>query len=138
MEEKKRLWVQTKMDPCFYKMILYKVASMAEVWCRLDLLQRPHPLARWLGACGDAVLWVQTCCPPCFSFRCRSPGAHIACYFFTIHSYLLLSRSGRGSWLDALAARLKGQPPGHGLPPGGGAQGAAPPGRRESLRGEAP
>ena len=87
------------------------------ILCRLDLLQRPHPLARWLGACGDAVLWVQTCCPPCFSFRCRSPGAHIACYFFTIHSYLLLSRSGRGSWLDALAARLKGQAPGCGLQP---------------------
>ena len=43
------------------------------VWYKLDLLQRPHPLARWLGACRNAVLWIQTCCPP-FSFRCRSPG----------------------------------------------------------------
>ena len=49
MEEKKRLWVQTKMDPCFDKIILYKVASMAEVWADLNA-------------------------PP-FSFRCRSPGA---------------------------------------------------------------
>ena len=47
VEEKKRLWVQTKMDPCFYKMILYKVASMAEVWCRLECpaLLFPLPLA---------------------------------------------------------------------------------------------
>ena len=45
-----------------------------QVWCRLDLLQHPHPLARWLGARRSAVLVVQTCAP-CFSFRCRSPGA---------------------------------------------------------------
>ena len=47
--------VQTKMDPCFYKMILCYVASMAKVWCRLDLPQHPHPLARWPGGlwrCG--------------------------------------------------------------------------------------
>ena len=91
MEEKKRLWVQTKMDPCFYKMVLCKVASMAEVWCRPDLPQRPHPLARWLGACRSAVLVVQTCAP-CFSFRCRSPGAHP-----TRGS----PGAVRGSWLDA-------------------------------------
>ena len=55
--------VQTKMDPCFYKIVLYKVASTAEVWYKLDLPQRPHPLARWLGARRSAVLWEQTCCP---------------------------------------------------------------------------
>ena len=39
--------VQTKMDPCFYKIVLYKVANMAEVWCRLEcpLLLFPLPLA---------------------------------------------------------------------------------------------
>ena len=130
--------VQAKMDPCFYKMALHYVASVCKFGADLTCFSVPiRSLAGW-------VLVAMRCCgckpvaPPCFSFRCRSPGAHIACYFFTIHSYLLLSRSGRGSWLDALAARLKGQPPGHGLPPGGGAQGAAPPGRRESLRGGAP
>ena len=44
MEEKKRLWVQTRMDPCFYKMALCYVASTAEVWYKLDLLQHPRPL----------------------------------------------------------------------------------------------
>ena len=46
MEEKKRLWVQTKMDPCFYKMILHCVANMAEIWCKPEcpLLLFPLPL----------------------------------------------------------------------------------------------
>ena len=34
MEEKKRLWVQTKMDPCFDKMTSHYVANMAEIWCK--------------------------------------------------------------------------------------------------------
>ena len=93
--------MQTKMDPCFYKIVLYKVASTAEVWYKLDLPQRPHPLARWPGACGSAVLVVQTCAP-CFSFRCRSPGVRIARYFFTIHYSLLLltfaKRVGGAGW----------------------------------------
>ena len=75
MEEKKRLWVQTKMDPCFYKMVFCKVASVCKFGTDLNA--------------------------PCLSFRCRSPGAHVARYFFTLHSYFLLSRSGRGSWLAA-------------------------------------
>ena len=62
--------VQTKMDPCFYKMSLCKVASACKFGANLDA--------------------------PRFSFRCRSPGVHIARYFFTIHSYLLLPRSARG------------------------------------------
>ena len=35
------------MDPCFYKIILHKVASMAEVWCKPEcpLLFFPLPLA---------------------------------------------------------------------------------------------
>ena len=39
--------VQTKMDPCFYKMVLCYMVSMAEVWCRLEcpLLLFPLPLA---------------------------------------------------------------------------------------------
>ena len=39
--------VQVKMDPCFYKIILHKVASMAEVWCKPEcpLLLFPLPLA---------------------------------------------------------------------------------------------
>ena len=47
MEEKKRPRVQTKMDPCFYKMVLCYMVSMAEVWCRLEcpLLLFPLPLA---------------------------------------------------------------------------------------------
>ena len=38
--------VQTKMDPCFYKIVLRYVANMAEVWCRLEcpLLLFPLPL----------------------------------------------------------------------------------------------
>ena len=38
--------VQTKMDPCFYKMVLCYMVSMAEVWCRLEcpLLLFPLPL----------------------------------------------------------------------------------------------
>ena len=35
-----------------------------QVWCRLDLLQRLRPLARWPGACSGAVLGVQTCMLP--------------------------------------------------------------------------
>ena len=49
MEEKKRLWVQTKMDPCFYKMVSCKVASVCKVGINLNGLP--------------------------FSFRCRWPGA---------------------------------------------------------------
>ena len=67
--------VQTKMDPCFYKIVLRYVASVCKFGADLNALH--------------------------FSFRCRSPGAHIARYFFTIHSYFLLSRSGRGSWHGA-------------------------------------
>ena len=67
--------VQTKMDPCFYKMVFCKVASVCKFGTDLNA--------------------------PCISFRCRSPGAHIARYFFTIHSYFLLSRSERGSWHGA-------------------------------------
>ena len=32
------------MDPCFYKITLYKVASMAEVWCRLECPLHLFPL----------------------------------------------------------------------------------------------
>ena len=67
--------MQTKMDPCFYKMALCYVASVCK-----------------FGADLNGV---------CVSNRCRSPGAHVARYFFTIHSYFLLSRSGRGSWHGA-------------------------------------
>ena len=67
--------VQTKMDPCFYKIVLRYVASVCKFGADLNALH--------------------------FSFRCRSPGAHIARYFFTIHFYFLLSRSGRGSWHGA-------------------------------------
>ena len=64
MEEKKRAGVQTKMDPCFYKMSLYKVASVCKFGTNLNGV--------------------------CVSNRCRWPGAHVVRYFFTIHSYLLL------------------------------------------------
>ena len=67
--------VQTKPVPCFYKMVLHYVASVCKFGTNLNA--------------------------PCFSFRCRSFGAHVARYFFTLHSYFLLSRSGRGSWLAA-------------------------------------
>ena len=78
--------MQTKMDPCFYKMVSCKVASVCKFGTDLNA--------------------------PCLSFRCRSPGAHVARYFFTIHSYFLLSRSGRGSWLaegqtEGASARLR-------------------------------
>ena len=33
-KEKEGLRVQTKMDPCFYKIVLHYVASMAEIWCK--------------------------------------------------------------------------------------------------------
>ena len=56
--------VQTKMDPCFYKIVLYKVASTAEVWYKLDLPQRPHPLARWLGARRSAMRRSHPWLPP--------------------------------------------------------------------------
>ena len=49
MEEKKRLWVQTKMDPCFDKMALRDVVSVCK-----------------FGANQNA---------PCFSCRYRSRGA---------------------------------------------------------------
>ena len=62
--------VQTKMDPCFYKMSLCKVASACKFGANLDA--------------------------PCFSFRCRSPGVHIARYFFTIHSYFREAGGGAG------------------------------------------
>ena len=44
--------VQTKMDPCFYKMVLCYMVSMAEVWCRLEcpLLLFPLPLP-WCAHC---------------------------------------------------------------------------------------
>ena len=79
---------------------LVRGGNPGAVWYKPDLPQHPHPLARWLGAHRSAVLVVQICAP-CISFRCRSPGAHVARYFFTLHSYFLLSRSGRGSWLAA-------------------------------------
>ena len=59
------------MDPCFYKMVSCKVASVCKFGTDLNA--------------------------PCLSFRCRSPGAHVARYFFTIHSYFLLSRSVSGA-----------------------------------------
>ena len=44
--------VQTKMDPCFYKIVLYKVANMAEVWCRLECLALLFPLPLpWRAHC---------------------------------------------------------------------------------------
>ena len=49
MEEKKRAGVQTKMDPCFYKMVSCKVASVCKFGTDLNA--------------------------PCLSFRCRWPGA---------------------------------------------------------------
>ena len=67
--------MQTKPVPCFYKMVLHYVASVCKFGTNLNA--------------------------PCFSFRYRSLGAHVARYFFTLHSYFLLSRSGRGSWLAA-------------------------------------
>ena len=70
---------------------LVRGGNPGAVWYKPDLPQRPHPLARWLGAHRSAVLVVQICAP-CLSFRCRSPGAHVARYFFTLHSYFLLSR----------------------------------------------
>ena len=36
--------MQTKMDPCFYKMVLCYMVSMAEVWCRLECPQLLFPL----------------------------------------------------------------------------------------------
>ena len=54
---------------------LVRGGNPGAVWYKPDLPQRPHPLARWLGAHRSAVLVVQICAP-CFSFRCRSPGAH--------------------------------------------------------------
>ena len=46
-KEKEGLRVQTKMDPCFYKIVLHYVASMAEIWCKPEcpLLLFPLPLA---------------------------------------------------------------------------------------------
>ena len=58
--------VQTKMDPCFDKITLRYVASVCK-----------------FGANQNA---------PCFHFRCRSPGAHAARYFFTLHSYFREAR----------------------------------------------
>ena len=54
---------------------LVRGGNPGAVWYKPDLPQRPHPLARWLGAHRSAVLVVQICAP-CISFRCRSPGAH--------------------------------------------------------------
>ena len=50
--------MQTKMDPCFYKMVLYKVASMAEVWYKPEcpLLLFPLPLP-WCAPRPWLPLW---------------------------------------------------------------------------------
>ena len=63
--------MQTKMDPCFYKMSLYKVASVCKFGTNLNGV--------------------------CVSNRCRWPGAHVVRYFFTIHSYLLLLLASPGA-----------------------------------------
>ena len=92
MEEKKRPRVQTKMDPCFYKRFFCKVASPVLFGADLTCLSIPiRSLAGW-ALVGTWCCGCKLVAPP-FSFRCRFPGAHIARYFFTIHSYFLLSRS---------------------------------------------
>ena len=51
--------VQTKMDPCFYKMVSCKVASTAEVWykpeCPLASLSTAAPLGRTAPAAPPAL-----------------------------------------------------------------------------------
>ena len=81
-------------------MSLHKVAAPVPFGANLTCPSVPiRSLAGWalvgVRCCGSKLV-----APP-FSFRCRFLGAHIARYFFTIHSYFLLSRSGRGSWLAA-------------------------------------
>ena len=106
MEEKKRAGVQTKMDPCFDKMSLYKVASVCKFGTNLNGV--------------------------CVSNRCRWPGAHVVRYFFTIHSYLLLLLASPGAdgggaqcahWAEGASTSFRqNSPPPDGAAPAGGAK----------------
>ena len=88
--------VQTKMDPCFYKIVLYKVASVCKFGADLTCPSVPiRSLAGWVLV--GARCWWCKLVALCFSFRCRSSGVRIARCFFTIHSYFLLSRSVSGA-----------------------------------------
>ena len=143
--------VQTKMDPCFYKMILCYVASMAKVWCRLDLPQHPHPLARWPGGLWRCGAGGVNLCPlllfplplpwraPHPRLPRRRPGevpsAHTgqkgqppgsrpaAHYFFPLHFYLLL----------LLGSPLEGELSPQGTEGGTIAKPQQPPGRKSSA-----
>ena len=108
VQRKKRGWGENQASTVLLLDALVRGGKLVPFGTNLTCPGVPHPLARWPGACRGVVLGVQTCAP-CFSFRCRWPGAHVARHFFPLHSYLFLPRSvplGAGSKAGAGAPGL--------------------------------